>query len=102
MTEADRLSADVAAWQIILDLWALEEHVKMLKRELPRVIEEERKRIRAQVTLGDEQAEHEADIAEHYLDDGSTTRILTATALIAIWATDESAVQRCAERIHTA
>jgi len=85
-----------------LDLWSLEAHVEMLKRELPRVIEEERKRIWEGVRSGDEQAEHDAGDAEMYLDEGDTTRILTGTALIAIWATYESVVNRCARRIQRA
>jgi len=85
-----------------LDLWSLEEHVTMLKRELPRIVEEERKRIWEGVADGDEHADFDAGTAEAYLDEGSTTRMLTGTALIAIWATFESVVKRCANRIRKA
>ncbi len=90
---------DFSSYQVLLDVWALEAYIQILEVELPRVIEEERKRIWQAVKPGDEQQEHYAEIADYQLDEGITTRPLTGTALIAIWATYEAVVRRSAKRI---
>lgn len=90
---------DFSSYQVCLDVWALEAYIQILEVELPRVREEERKRIWQAVKPGDEQQEHYAEIADYQLDEGITTRLLTGTALIAIWATYEAVVRRNAKRI---
>ena len=95
----DERSADIAAWLTILDLWAIQEHITMLQREIPRIVDAERKRIRDEAAAGDEQEKHDAEVAEQMLDEGSTTRFLTGAALIALCATYESVVKRVAERL---
>jgi hypothetical protein len=66
--------------ETFLDVWPLEEYVQILELELPRVIEEGRKRIWKDIEPGDEQQEHYANIAEYQLEEGTTTRLLTGTA----------------------
>ncbi len=95
----DRCVYDSSAFQVLLDVWPLDSFIQILEVELPRVIEEERKRIWQDVKAGDEQREHNAEIAEYQLDEGLTTRLLTGTALIATWATYESVVKRSAKQI---
>lgn len=90
---------DLFVYQVFLDLWPLEEYVKIIEVELPRLIESERKNIWDGVKAGDEQQEHYAEIAEYELDEGITTRFLTGTALIAIWGTYESVTRRIARRV---
>ena len=84
---------------MLLDVWSLDSYIQILEVELPRVIEQERKRLWKNVEPGDEQQIHYAEIAEYQLDEGITTRLLTGTALIATWATYESVVKRTAKRI---
>lgn len=90
---------DLLMYQVFLDLWPLEEYVKIIEVELPRLIEAERKNIWAGVKAGDEQQGQYAQIAEYELDEGITTRFLTGTALIAIWGTYESVTRRIASRV---
>lgn len=80
-------------------LEALEEYIGILEAELPSLIENERNRLRQNVKQEDEQGLHYAEIAEIQLDEGITTRLITGNALIATWATFESAVQRSARSL---
>ena len=87
------------AFQVFLDVWALEGYVQMLENELPRVIEEERKRVRQFESDDDDDADsYEAVLAEYELDKGITTRLLTGSAVVAGWATYESVVKRIAKQ----
>lgn len=73
----DPYNYDSIALQVLLDVWPLDSYIEILEIELPRVIEEERKRIWQDVKPGDEQQEHYAEIAEFQLDEGLATRLLT-------------------------
>jgi hypothetical protein len=86
------------AFQVFLDVWALEGYVKMLENELPRVIEEERKRVWQSESDDDDADSYEAVLAAYELDKGITTRLLTGSAVVAGWATYESVVQRIAKQ----
>jgi hypothetical protein len=90
---------DFVRLQTHLGIWALDEYVQMLEKELPRLIEVERERIWRDVKAGDEEATYCAELAEQRLDEGITTRLLTGAAIVAIWATYELVVKRVAERM---
>lgn len=97
--EQKRWSPDALFYDAFLDLSALEMYIGILEIELPRVIEGERKRIWQDVSEGDEKVHYDACTAAHELDSGVSTRLLTGTALIAIWATYESVIRRIADGI---
>lgn len=97
--EGRRWSPDACFYDAFLDLVALEQYIKILDVELPGIVEAERKRIWQDVKAGDEEGENYASFAEYQLDEGIATRLLTATSLIATWATYESIVSRSAEHI---
>jgi hypothetical protein len=93
------MAFDFKAYQTFLDIWALEDYIQVLEAELPRIIENERKKIWEDVSPEDEQQTYYADNAELQLDEGLTTRFISGTALIATWALYESAVKRAATRL---
>jgi hypothetical protein len=97
--ERKRWSPDALFYDAFLDVTALEVYIGVLEVELPRVIESQRKRILEDVKEGDDEAQYYASLEEHELDSGVSTRLLTGTALIAIWATYESVILRIADSI---
>jgi hypothetical protein len=94
--DTERWSDDASFYDILLELWALEEYINILEVELPSLIEKERHRLYQGLKAGDEQELYYTEIAEHQLDDGITTRLITGSAMVATWATFESAVQQTA------
>ena len=92
--ERKRWSPDAFFYDAFLDVTALEVYIGILEVDLPGVIENQRKQIWQDVKDGDEEAQYYACLAEHELDSGVSTRLLTGTALIAIWATYESVIKR--------
>jgi len=87
------------AFRVFLDVWALEGYLQMLESGIPRVIEEERKRLgEYESDDDDDEDSHESALAYYELDKGITTRLLTGSAVIAGWATYESVVKRIAKQ----
>jgi hypothetical protein len=97
--ERKRWSPDAFFYDAFLDVTCLELYIGVLEVELPRVIESERKRIWQDVKEDDEEAKDAACLADYELSSGVATRILTGTALVALWATYESVITRIAEGI---
>ncbi|HEV7798524.1 MAG TPA: hypothetical protein VGO73_10230, partial [Pyrinomonadaceae bacterium] len=91
-----RWSDDASFYGTLLELWALEEYISILEVQLPSLTEKEKHRLRQDLRADDEQGLHYTEIAEIELDEGITTRLITGSALIATWATFESAVRRAA------
>jgi hypothetical protein len=94
--DTERWSEHASFYDTLLELWALEEYIRILEVELPSLIEKERHRLRQDFKAGDEQELYYREIADHQLDEGITTRLITGSALVATWATFESAIQRAA------
>ena len=102
LIEGERWSTDAFFYDAFLDVTTLEVYLGILEDELPRVIESQRKRIWQDVKEGDEEAHYYACIAEHELDSRISTRLLTGTALVTIWATYESVIRRIADGLQEA
>ncbi len=78
------------------DVWIVSRHLEQLELAGAEIIEKERELIREPYDPNDpgqsEACEHDLDM----LDEGNVTRLLTGSAILAIWALYETAVQKCA------
>ena len=99
--EREEWSYEVNAthYDTLLEIWALEEYLRILEVGLPSLIEKEGRQLSQSVKAEDEQGLHYTEIAKYQLDEGITTRLITGSALIATWATFESAIQRAAKTL---
>lgn len=92
------MKVDFRFLEIESELSALSDQLNLVKTALPRIKETERKRIREEYADSDK---WEADgvYLEEVLDEGVTTRFLTAALIIASWAAYEAAVKKLAKHV---
>lgn len=85
---------DLRFTEIGYELMVLKQYVDLVDAHMPAVLEAERARIWADLNTDDEGDRSTGWHLEDLLDQGVTTRFLTAAAVIGGWATYESAVDK--------
>jgi hypothetical protein len=84
------------------ELMLLKEYIELLENHLPALVQAEKGRIWAEATNSEDPDVPSSYVASHLealLDDGITTRFLTGSAFIAVWAIYEASVRRFAEHL---
>jgi hypothetical protein len=90
----DRL--DLRFAEIPYELLILSEYIKLVERNLPTIVEAEKPRIWQGLDRDDPGERSIGSHLEFELEQGVTTRFLTASCLIAVWALYEAAVSQLA------
>jgi len=96
------MKIDLRFVEVGYELMIASEYVKLLEANLPRIHEAEKKRVWVDLDPDDEADRSVAHHLQDRLDEGVTTRFLTAAAIVATWAIYESTVQKMADHIRHA
>jgi hypothetical protein len=88
--------------EVEYELMMLSQYVQLLEANLPIIVEAEKTRIWQDLDANDEGDRSVGNHLEERLDEGVTTRFLTAAALVATWATYEATIQTMAAYVQHA
>ncbi len=90
--------------EIPYEFMLLREYLNLVETSLPALVQSEKNRIWTEAAQSEDTDGATSDVAHHLemlLDEGITTRFLTASAFIAVWASYEAAVLQFATYIAT-